>query len=553
MAIKFFIQKDIPHDIQTEVCETIAALGGRVESKVPRAGFILVQPGTAEEERLRLCWNSPDRPERFFVPYTFVEACKVQGMLLKQIFIHDGQPIRMHIDSSIANVNVRAALGQRIRHSGGDPTASPQSARVILADPNTEVFQHLVKTYQNEPDKYVESYLWVKKCIEKGSVSYTPVVYKNPGGRRPGEERTHFTEEDEAHLCNWIAMKIPFKETGGRTGNRLYQQLCDMAGDPDYSWVTRHTWQSWRERYKKNAARLDVKIAEIVERNKPTMGEKGQYGYVRKPEEKVKRNKRKGREGEAGPSNEELDFISAPPTLPPVPGQQPVVAGTMPTPTTFGAVIYDPRLGPPPSFPPPPPSHIPPPEVVAARQHAAEEEDDDNEWRNRGSQGPPPQVARRAEEEEEPPKKKQRTIDDPGLQSVAPVVLDIADEYLFTVKEVKEFFDRCGGDAEHTRNRFRRFREVLSQLPDYHIMEPPPMAQNGQSGLSGQPQQIDQPQPAANHTPPTVTVPQSSQTPLSQANQIPPPGPASQTPPAHLSQVAQLLNLSQSASAVTML
>ena len=41
--------------------------------------------------------------------------------------------------------------------------------------------------------------------------------------------RTQFTEEDEEHLCNWIAAKIPYKETGGRTGNRLYQQLCDMV------------------------------------------------------------------------------------------------------------------------------------------------------------------------------------------------------------------------------------------------------------------------------------------------------------------------------------
>ena len=48
------------------------------------------------------------------MPYTFVEACKIHGMLLKQIFIHDGQPIRMHIDSSIANVNVRATLSARI-------------------------------------------------------------------------------------------------------------------------------------------------------------------------------------------------------------------------------------------------------------------------------------------------------------------------------------------------------------------------------------------------------------------------------------------------------
>lgn len=239
--------------------------------------------------------------------------------------------------------------------------------------------------------------------------------------------RTHFTEEDEQHLCDWIAAKIPFKETGGRTGNRLYQQLCDMvcrpfffskqqlhvltgyqAGDPDYAWVTRHTWQSWRERYKKNAARLDVKISEIVERNKPSLGEKGQYGYVRKPEEKAKRVKRKGREGEAGPSSEELDFISQP-IVAPLPGAQ-TVPPPMPPPGAFPQVLYDPRLGPPPPYPPPPPSHIPPPEVVAARQHAVEEEDDESEWRIREGQGSQPHWARRAEEEEEPPKKKMRTV-----------------------------------------------------------------------------------------------------------------------------------------------
>lgn len=181
------------------------SLGGRVEAKVPRQGYLLVQPGTAEEERLRLCWTSSDRPDRFFVPYTYVEACKIAGMLLKQIFIEHGTPITMHIHPSIANVNARSHLAARImvgivlpsssilaqpllKHSGGDPHASLQSARVILADPQSDVFHHLVKTYQDVADKYIESYLWVKKCIEKGTVVYTPMVYKNPGGRRPGEE-----------------------------------------------------------------------------------------------------------------------------------------------------------------------------------------------------------------------------------------------------------------------------------------------------------------------------------------------------------------------------
>ncbi|KAI0724440.1 hypothetical protein C8T65DRAFT_704308 [Cerioporus squamosus] len=476
MAIKFFIQKDIPQEIQAEVCETIAALGGRVEPKVPRAGFVLVQPGTTEEERLRLCWSTPERPERYFVPYTYVDACKVSGMLLKQIFIHEGKPIRMHIDSSIANVNVRAALATRIMHSGGDPTASAQLARVILADPNTEIFQHLVKTYQGEPDKYVESYLWVKKCIEKGQVIYTPVVYKNPGGRRPGEERTQFTEQDEEHLCNWIAAKIPYKETGGRTGNRLYQQLCEMAHDPEYVWVTRHTWQSWRERYKKNATRLDAKIAQIVDQKKPAHGEKGQYGYVRKPEEKPKRvrKKRSSMNGDsespiAGPSTaHSMDTYSVPMPvpLPTLTG----VMGPMPGPNdTFSPVVY--------STPPPVFQHMSMPapvtgqmDAATARQHAREEEmEDDEEWQIREGNAPAPAWAKRKADEEEGPNKRARTSPPepiaPPLHPIDQAVHDIAKEFRFTVDEVQEYYDKCG-DPERTKNRFKKMRDVLNALPD---------------------------------------------------------------------------------------
>ena len=90
-------------------------MGGRVETKVPRAGFILVNPLTPEESRLKSCWTSRDRPERFFVPYTYVEACKVAGVVLKQIFLEeDGQPMLMHIHPSIANPNARQALSLRI-------------------------------------------------------------------------------------------------------------------------------------------------------------------------------------------------------------------------------------------------------------------------------------------------------------------------------------------------------------------------------------------------------------------------------------------------------
>ncbi|KAI0651747.1 hypothetical protein C8Q79DRAFT_899456 [Trametes meyenii] len=483
MAIKFFIQKDIPDEIQAEVCDTIASLGGRVEPKVPRAGFVLVQPGTAEEERLRLCWSTSERPERYFVPYTYVEACKVSGMLLKQIFIQDGQPIRMHIDSSIANINVRSTLSARIMHSGGDPTASAQSARVILADPNTEIFQHLVKTYQSEANKYVESYLWVKKCIEKGQVIYTPVVYKNPGGRRPGEERTQFTAEDEQHLCEWIAAKIPYKETGGRTGNRLYQQLCEMGSEPEFAWVARHTWQSWRERYKKNATRLDVKIAEIVDEKKPAHGEKGQYGYVRKPEEKPKRTRKKrnstngvadgdpnaGMKVEGGPSTAPLETYSLPM---PVPLSITGVMGPVGGPAdSFNPIVYQP---PTPVF-----QHIPIPapgqgplDTETARRDVRKEEmeDDEVEWQIREGHATPPAWAakRKVDGEEEGPHKRQRTGSPEmpnSLHVIDQAVRDIAQEFRFLLEEVQEYYDKCG-DPERTRNRFKRARDAINALKE---------------------------------------------------------------------------------------
>lgn len=246
--------------------------------------------------------------------------------------------------------------------------------------------------------------------------------------------RTQFTEEDEQHLCEWIAAKIPYKETGGRTGNRLYQQLCEMvcksrpyhntcplttatqSADPEYAWVTRHTWQSWRERYKKNSARLDTKISEIVEQKKPAHGAKGQYGYVRAPEEKPRRIRPKkgstntngttlnnnglnGAGPAAGPSNTSAPELQELENFPPVP--MPVVPGVL-------APV--PAAGYPPIGPGMPgllyagaaPMAALTPE--AARRHATEEEmeDDEGEWQIRvGDPGAPqPAWAKRKQEAE---------------------------------------------------------------------------------------------------------------------------------------------------------
>ncbi|EPQ60843.1 hypothetical protein GLOTRDRAFT_102548 [Gloeophyllum trabeum ATCC 11539] len=512
---QFFIQKDIPPQTQAELVDAITRMGGRVESKVPRAGFILTLPGSPEEERLRLCWLTADRPERYFVPWTYVEACRVAGSMLKQIFIQNGEPIKFHIHPSIANVNARTALAQRIQHSGGDPNATQQDARVILADPNTEVFDHLVKTYQGVPEKYIESYLWVKKCVDKGGVYYTPLVYKNPGGRRPGEERTQFNDEDEEHLCRWIAAKIPYKETGGRTGNRLYQQLVELSSDPEYAWVQRHTWQSWRERYKKNADRLDAMIATIVAETKPQLGEKGQYGYVRMPEEKPKRDRGRNDHGQPYPQahlhpapqdNPHIPVLPHPPPSPPhLPHLPPI--------RQFDSAVDYLNL---PVLPPNGPNAVNGDNGVNGmnsniQAHENREQgnidpnlDQNQEGANAapaingngeydsdfpairiGTAPPPPWALQKrrysdGSEDEERAKRYRandaassgkcmlranspRSFPNGPLHVVDQAIMDIAKESRFTVEEVQEFYDKTG-QMEATRERFMNMRKKLLEL-----------------------------------------------------------------------------------------
>lgn len=47
--------------------------------------------------------------------------------------------------------------------------------------------------------------------------------------RAYGDRRTPFTEEDEFNLCKYIATILPYKETGGRTGNRIYMELIEAV------------------------------------------------------------------------------------------------------------------------------------------------------------------------------------------------------------------------------------------------------------------------------------------------------------------------------------
>ena len=167
---------------------------------------------------------------------------------------------------------------------------------------------------------------------------------------------------------------------------------------------------------------MDVQIAAIVEEKKPALGEKGQYAYVRQPEEKPKRTRKKrstgnadAAESAAGPSGiSEIHPFDVPMPMPIASIANAIRAagnaddGFNPIPYAAQTSVFQHVPAPPPA-PPPVPAAAPPPLVDVATQRHEEEMDDEDEWQIRVGTGPAPAWAKRKAEEEEGPVKRQRT------------------------------------------------------------------------------------------------------------------------------------------------
>ncbi|OCB86573.1 hypothetical protein A7U60_g6469 [Sanghuangporus baumii] len=80
---------------------------------------------------------------------------------------------------------------------------------------------------------------------------------------RPRKTRTPYTQDDDAFLMKYIAIYNP--DGANRLGNALYARLVEDA-ERKWPWSKRHSWQSWRERYKDHQDRFDANIKKYQKR-----------------------------------------------------------------------------------------------------------------------------------------------------------------------------------------------------------------------------------------------------------------------------------------------
>ncbi|KZT24668.1 hypothetical protein NEOLEDRAFT_1134716 [Neolentinus lepideus HHB14362 ss-1] len=196
-----------------------------------------------------------------------------------QIFVQEGKALYFYF-LGVTNGQVRR-VRLKIEEHGGAVCAHRGDADVILC--SAERVEALQKKYRYFPDLRVEDITFVDVCIRRGRFVLTPYEKKSLPGRPPGQIQTDFTREDDVNLAKWLAQTIPFRENGGRQGNNIYKDLCDLADEPEYTWVARHTWSSWQNRYKKNMVRFDALIEVFVKENPPRSDGRGQYPFTRQP------------------------------------------------------------------------------------------------------------------------------------------------------------------------------------------------------------------------------------------------------------------------------
>ncbi|KAI6027195.1 hypothetical protein EDC04DRAFT_2718259 [Pisolithus marmoratus] len=198
------------------------------------------------------------------------------------IFLKNGDPVRFYFHRSVTEGVHR--IFEDIVANGGVVAEDERDADVLLVDEEANIDIIRRRYYSSEEAHrrriFVEPRGFVRRCVRDGVYEHrNPHRREGMPGPRPlvhaGRVRVNFTREDDEHLAHYIATIFPDEKAGGRMGNIHYKELEQLSQYREYRWAARHTWHSWRERYKKNKAYFDPIIANIVN----TLGDGHGYGH----------------------------------------------------------------------------------------------------------------------------------------------------------------------------------------------------------------------------------------------------------------------------------
>ncbi|KEP51118.1 cytochrome c1 heme lyase [Rhizoctonia solani 123E] len=277
--IKFYIiDRDVEWGVIADLQTRIEECGGVLVNRRPEEGYTLVDPRTEEGETEIMSHSTQTRR---VVSFHFVEESIKRGRLVPLIelslFIKGDKPVKFHLHSSLPQAEIDR-LRDDILLRGGNPDVDISQTQVVIH--SRDFRDKILVNRQWRQIELFETSDWLKSCMKMkrfaiagagGRLTVPPAPRSIPTsqpGRKPGAPRTEFTVQDDRCLVAWMAYQFGKNQTG-RQGNQPYKLLVQ---DPNQLWwASRHTWQSWRERYKNKRAHLDpliIQAANDREQNK---------------------------------------------------------------------------------------------------------------------------------------------------------------------------------------------------------------------------------------------------------------------------------------------
>ncbi|KAG8711975.1 hypothetical protein FRC08_015189 [Ceratobasidium sp. 394] len=275
-----------------ELKNKIEGHGGALVHSFRVANYVLVDQCTSAGADFISMHTTPTR---HVVAQDFVEESINRRELVPYseltLFIEEDRPIVFCLHESLDKADSNQ-LRKAIQLRGGDPNGGQSNSQVVVhhakwkCDKQTRAeFENLI--HMGTPQ-------WLISCIEHGQFTLPSPMVPVQGGslklerafRRP---RNEFTPRDDRFLVAWIATHFGHS-MAGRQGNRAYQ---DMVKIPEYrKWSSGHTWQSWRERYKKKKSQLDPLIeAYILEHGAADLGDTSDEEEVQANYEEIQTDK----------------------------------------------------------------------------------------------------------------------------------------------------------------------------------------------------------------------------------------------------------------------
>ncbi|RXW18970.1 hypothetical protein EST38_g6880 [Candolleomyces aberdarensis] len=194
----------------------------------------------------------------------------------RPLLIHKdtGTPVKFFLDATISR-DIKEYWTDRIDRYGGEVVNKDHNAEIVLISKTADRRKRQL-AYAANPDARkrnisVQYLAFLEQCIRDRMFGIPEERLKGMSGQIGVRKRTDYTQEDDENLARYIAAALPERVSGGRLGNNPYIALCALGEtDKDYEWANRHTWQSWRNRYKQKPEKIDKLIASFV----PTMNPK---------------------------------------------------------------------------------------------------------------------------------------------------------------------------------------------------------------------------------------------------------------------------------------